>query len=180
MPKDPDVLVELLSTRTEFEAEVIVQKLEDSGVPARSFATSATTLGWMAVDPRPVRVVVRRRDLDRARKALQRARTDSIDIDWSELDPGRREPDAAPSKPSAWLRRWGRAEVGAFLLVLVGVFSFPVFAWWFGATLVACGLMLMGVLAMAPPLRGREAAQRASMRGDAEPPASSDSKRTSD
>jgi len=164
MHPDPDELLTLLSTRTEFEAEVIVRALESNGIPARSFATSATTLGWMAVDPRPVKVVVRRADLHRARLAVDQNRTDSIDLEWEDLDVGAPERESEGAISAAWLRRWGRAEVSAFLLVVLGVASFPFFAWWFGATLVAAGLILMGVVAMAYPVRQQETRERARSR----------------
>lgn len=89
MPEpDPDILVDLTTARTAFEAEAIANALEAQGIPARAFTTAGSMLQWDIAGTQPMRVQVRRGDLERARAALHDTRQDSVDIDWSEVDTG--------------------------------------------------------------------------------------------
>lgn len=85
MGNDPLQLVDLTTCRTDFEAEVLVRALEGEGIPARAFTTAGSALQWEVAVTQPIRVQVRRVDLERARLALTRVRQESVDFDWSEL-----------------------------------------------------------------------------------------------
>lgn len=88
MNKDPLQLVDLTTARTEFEAEVIRHALEEQGIPARAFTLAGGTLGWEVAASQPIRVQVRRQDLEKAREALTEVRRGSMDFDWSEVEGG--------------------------------------------------------------------------------------------
>jgi hypothetical protein len=94
--KDPDILVDLTTARTDFEAEVIVNALNEQGIPARAFTTAGAMLQWEAAVSQPMRIVVRRRDFDAAKAALRAIRADSVDLDWDEVDTG----DTSPTTES--------------------------------------------------------------------------------
>lgn len=93
---DPDILVVLTSVRTEFEGQTIVASLEAEGIPARVFAAGANMLQWEGGYTNPIKVMVRRADLERAAELLRDKRKASVDIDWSEIDVGDRE-DGEPT-----------------------------------------------------------------------------------
>lgn len=95
MRPDPDQLVLLTSTRTEFEGRTMAASLEAEGIPTRVFAASAQMLQWEGGITSTVRVMVRRADLDRAALVLRQVRRDSVDLDWSEVDVGQPEDDTA-------------------------------------------------------------------------------------
>lgn len=126
MSQDPDILVLLTSTRTEFEAQTIAEALRAHGIPAQAFGTAAATAQWELGIRSEFQVMVRRRDLDEAGSVLRAIKADSVDIDWEEVDVGADEsPDTppplelGPKQPaSPWLRRVGWAVfIGAMLLV---------------------------------------------------------------
>lgn len=98
VPKDPDILVDLTTARTDFEAQVIVESLEAQGIPARAFTTAGTALPLDLGSTLPMRVAVRRKDLQRAAAALRAIRAESVDIDWDEVDVGESEADAGASR----------------------------------------------------------------------------------
>lgn len=77
--------MDLTTARTEFEAEVIVQALGAQGIPAKAFSTAGAVLQWDIASTQPIRVVVRRRDLEAARAALRAIRAESVDLDWTEV-----------------------------------------------------------------------------------------------
>jgi hypothetical protein len=124
MPKDPDILVDLTTARTDFEAEVIVQALEGQGIPARAFTTAGAMLQWEVAMTQPMRIAVRRRDLDAARSALRAIRADSVDIDWDEIDTGAAgAAEELPDQPApvGRLLFWGFVALVA-VLALCGLF----------------------------------------------------------
>jgi hypothetical protein len=86
MSKDPLQLVDLTTCRTDFEAEVLAHALESEGIPAKAFSAAASILQWEVATSQPIRVQVRRCDLEKARLALARVRQESVDFDWSELE----------------------------------------------------------------------------------------------
>src|SRR5262245_26097382 len=88
MSQDPDILVDLTTARTEFEAQGIAAVLEDHGVPAKVFAMAANTLSWEIAAGQPIRVAVRRRDLEMARAILEEMPSEKEKIDWATVDTG--------------------------------------------------------------------------------------------
>lgn len=85
MAKDPDTLVTLLSTRTEFEGETIAEALRARGIPAVVHATSAHILPWPSPNFASVRVVVQAGRLDEARRLLDDVRKEAAGIDWNQV-----------------------------------------------------------------------------------------------
>lgn len=89
---DPDGLVTVTTTDTEFQAGILVAVLEDVGIKAFSFGAVA------AMEPygkrlMPVVVQVRREDFEKAKAALVQNVADSVDLDWDEVDVGERVDD---------------------------------------------------------------------------------------
>lgn len=96
MQSDPDTLVTLTTARTDFEAQTIAEALRAQGIPTEVHGIVASTLQWDIASTDPIKVVVRREDLDRAKNTLRAIKADSVDIDWSEIDTGDRAPVACP------------------------------------------------------------------------------------
>ncbi len=92
MGHDPEILVDLTTARTDFEAETIAEALRSQGIPAQAFTTAGAALQWDVAVSQPMRVQVRRGDLVRASAALKAIRAESVDIDWSEVETGDRTP----------------------------------------------------------------------------------------
>ncbi len=86
---DPHELATLITTHPALEAHVIVAVLQAAGIDARAFDAIQTSLplggGFMGVP-----VQVRRGDLARAKEALKSNLSDSIDLDWEQVDVGER------------------------------------------------------------------------------------------
>lgn len=118
MPKDPDILVDLTTARTAFEAEMIAESLRAQGIPAEAFTIAGSTLQWDIAATQPMRVQVRRCDLERAGEVLRAIRADSVDLDWSEVNTGDTSPvtegertAAQPRQAKSRRRDWGFALV---------------------------------------------------------------------
>ncbi|MEM7227854.1 MAG: hypothetical protein AAF432_03470 [Planctomycetota bacterium] len=90
--EDPDDLVTIVTTETEFEAESLAVVLRDAGIDAFTFGSSFSALPvqqhWNRVP-----LQVRRRDAERAKARLDRVKQDSVDIDWDSVDLGERDDD---------------------------------------------------------------------------------------
>lgn len=102
MHDDPDILVNLTTASTDFEAQTIAQALEAHGVTAKVFANAGSTLQGAIANE--IKVAVRRADLELARSVLRTIKAESVDIDWSEVDTGDRtalsEAELAELRPS--------------------------------------------------------------------------------
>ncbi len=94
---DPDALATLRTVGSEFEAHTLVAVLREEGIEAHAFAAlhASLPLGQRRFG---VPVQVRRADLERARAALKKNASDSVDLDWDEVDVGERE-DHLPLTP---------------------------------------------------------------------------------
>lgn len=88
MGEDPDILVDLTTARTEFEAQTVANALTGHGIEAKVFANVGSVLQWEVAVSQPIKVAVRRRDLEAARSVLKAIRAESIDVDWDEVDTG--------------------------------------------------------------------------------------------
>jgi len=86
MNSDQDNQAVLDSFANELEAAAAVTALHALGVEA--FVMGGYTAGYRAEAPGDVQVVVRLRDLDRAREALAEIRATRADVDWSQVDVG--------------------------------------------------------------------------------------------
>ena len=89
MPVDPKNPEMLTSVPSDIEAAAIVAALAAHGVQAST--TGSYTAGFRAEAPGSVNVIVRREDLDRARRVLAELNEGRTDVDWSQVDVG--EPD---------------------------------------------------------------------------------------
>jgi Putative prokaryotic signal transducing protein len=89
MTSDADRLETLTSTPNEPQAAMIVSALKDSGIDA--VAEGGLTAGFRAETPGEVHIMVRQKDLDRARLALDEYRKTVTNIDWDEVDLGEAE-----------------------------------------------------------------------------------------
>ena len=85
-PNNPEVLV---SVPSDVEAAAIVAALAARGVQAST--TGGYTAGFRAEAPGQISVVVRRADLDQAKRSLVEIEQNQSEIDWSQEDVG--EPD---------------------------------------------------------------------------------------
>ncbi len=86
MNKDPDILVELTTTPTDFAAEVIAEALRERGIPAEVFSRAASMFQAQFSPLPSVTVSVRRADLERARAALTEIKASAREIDWDAED----------------------------------------------------------------------------------------------
>jgi hypothetical protein len=89
MGNDPEMPVVLTTTPTEFQAEAIAAALREHGVAAMTEGGMVATFRVEA--PAHARVMVKRRDLRVAQEILRAIRSDSVDLDWDEIDVGTRE-----------------------------------------------------------------------------------------
>lgn len=125
MRTDPDQLVTLTTATSEFAANAVIVVLAEAGIEAFCFGSWGTAIGVTGhVGPMGfgAPVQVRRRDLERARAELARNRSDSIDIDWDQVELGDREDDLPLQAPDtvpifASVALW--VALGLVLLVLV-------------------------------------------------------------
>lgn len=110
---DPHELVTLLKVHTPFEAHALAAVLRDAGIEAFVFDSDYAGFGIsLAPGKASVPVQVRRCDLERARRAIEENASDSIDIDWNEIDLGQRADDLP-------LRRPGRMPIPARIALVV-------------------------------------------------------------
>jgi len=79
----------LLSVANEIEAAGIVTALAEYGIEAS--VIGGFTAGYKAEAPGSVQILVRRSDLDQARRALAEIQKDQGNIDWSTIDVGEPE-----------------------------------------------------------------------------------------
>lgn len=87
--EDPDAPVEVASLADQFEATSVIGHLETHGIkacPVGSFVS-----GFQVEAPRDVKVVVARKDSELARQILSELTLDENEVDWSNVDIGRRE-----------------------------------------------------------------------------------------
>ena len=89
MSEHAEHLEVLAQVSTEAEAALIVSALKSAGIDA--VAQGGLTSAFRAEVPGEVRVVVRRADLEQAKRVLAEYRKSVSDIDWSEVDVGEPE-----------------------------------------------------------------------------------------
>jgi hypothetical protein len=120
LPQDPDILVDLTTAASEFEAGVMVEALKGQGIPAQAFTAVGSTMQWEIAMTQPFRVAVRRADLERAREALRAIKADSVDLDWDEVNTGESTPEDESGAPG-WARtvRWVIIALGAGALLVL-------------------------------------------------------------
>ena len=90
--QDPNILVDLTTCASAFEAEVIRDALDQSGIPAFARTIVGMTNPWDIASTMPYRVQVRRADFEAAHLELTTIRESAVTIDWSAQDLGEPEP----------------------------------------------------------------------------------------
>jgi hypothetical protein len=111
--RDAHELVTLLKAHTPFEAHALAAVLRDADIEAFVFDSAYAGFGIpLAPGKASVPVQVRRRDRERARAAIEENASDSIDIDWNDIDLGQRADDLP-------LRRPGRMPIPARIALAV-------------------------------------------------------------
>lgn len=109
MPQDPDALVSLTTAFNYFEAETIAAALRAEDIPVYVESIVGTTLGYAAPAlGDAIHVRVRQRDVELARRLLDRNRSDSVDIDWSEVDVGEPEDPLVHARPKLRASKWAK------------------------------------------------------------------------
>ena len=81
----------LLEVPNEFEATAIVAALREHGIYASM--VGGFTAGFIAEAPGTVRIIVKKGDLESAQEALAKIEVEHDEIDWSQVDVGKREDD---------------------------------------------------------------------------------------
>ena len=87
MPSDPNNPEVLTSVRTEVEAAAIVGALAARGIGASTMGSY--TAGFLAEAPGCVNVIVKCKDLARAKHSFAEIQQDQPDVDWSQVDVGK-------------------------------------------------------------------------------------------
>jgi len=85
-PNHPEVLT---SVRNDLEAMPLIAALAELGVEATT--TGSFTADFRAEAPGEVSIVVKHKDLARAKAALEKIGNENTDIDWSQVDVGEPE-----------------------------------------------------------------------------------------
>jgi hypothetical protein len=88
-------LAVVVTTESEFEAQTKAEAIRARGIEAAVTCNAPSWTGQMPISPtaRGASVLVHREDLERARSLLNQVISDSVDIDWDEVDVGQREDD---------------------------------------------------------------------------------------
>jgi hypothetical protein len=121
----PDDLTTLLRVHTPFEAHTLAAVLKDAGIEVFVFDSAYAGFGTsLAPGKGDVPIQVRRREVERARRVLSENVSDSVDIDWNEIDLGRRE-DSLPLRSPGRMPPAARIAFAAVILVvLLGLLAF--------------------------------------------------------
>lgn len=113
---DPAALVPAVFVDNEFAAQTKAEVLRSEGIDAFVFAAERIWTGGLGFPgyDQNVPVLVKREDVERARRILEQRIADSVDLDWDEVDVGERE-DNIP------LHRVGRMPLIAMLGLALGL-----------------------------------------------------------
>jgi hypothetical protein len=88
-------LAVVVTVASEFEAEAKAEVIRARGIEATVTRNAPSWTGYMSISPTAIgaSVLVHREDLERARALLEQVISDSVDLDWDEIDVGQREDD---------------------------------------------------------------------------------------
>jgi len=117
---DPNILVDLTTCGSAFEAEVVRNALDQSGIPAFAATTAGAMNPWEVASSMPLRVQVRRCDLAAANAELETIHREAASIDWSTQDVGEpEEGDLAAAEPgnADWNQQHAKKVVVANLFL---------------------------------------------------------------
>lgn len=96
MNEAEDQLVELTTRPNELDAGLVCEVLRSGGVACTTRQADGAALGIFGASSfNPIAVLVRAGDLPAARRLLENRRSESVDIDWSEVDVGEPADDIA-------------------------------------------------------------------------------------
>jgi hypothetical protein len=95
-------LAVVVTAASEFEAEAKAEVIRARGIEATVTRNAPSWTGHASISPTAfgASVLVHREDLERARALLEQVISDSVDIDWDEIDVGQREDDLPLHKVS--------------------------------------------------------------------------------
>lgn len=143
-----DRLVTVYEGRSEFDANAVAATLRNLGFYAAVVNTGQATFPIQGMHRTGVPVWVRERDREAAAAALRRNRSDSVDIDWADVDVGQMEDGAPPARPAfgpriggygpGWraIRNFGFVAMSfAFAMLVIPrdyaifAFGFAIFIW---------------------------------------------------
>jgi hypothetical protein len=125
--EDPDALVSLTTAFNYFEAETIAAALRAEDIPVYVESIVGTTLGYAAPAlGDAIHVRVRHRDVELARRLLDRNRSDSVDLDWSEVDVGEPEDPLVHARPRLRASKWAKPAL-LWLVVVPGLSIFVLY-----------------------------------------------------
>ncbi|MGH7133524.1 MAG: hypothetical protein ACREJO_16460 [Phycisphaerales bacterium] len=119
MNDDPNAPVILTTSPLEAVAATIAAALRERGIPAEVAGGALT--GMRAETVVSAQVLVRRSDLQLAKDALRALKSESVDIDWNEVDLSASPSPEPRSADDAWpaVLRWLLAAyVGGVILLL--------------------------------------------------------------
>ena len=126
---DPAKLVPAVLADGEFAAETKAEVLRAEGIDAFVFAAERSWTGGLGLPGinQQVPVLVKREDVERARKILEQRIEDSVDLDWDEVDVGERE-DKLPLHEVGRMPLPARVglAVAAAIIVLSAIVAFLV------------------------------------------------------
>jgi hypothetical protein len=127
--QDAEGLVTVVTAQTAFQAHAIAAVLHDAEIEAFVFDSAYTGFGFPPPSEHGVPVRVPTSALEEAQRVLDRAREESVDIDWETVDLGEREDDLPfrETRPTGARPAWvWVAIVIATALLLVGVLGWIV------------------------------------------------------
>ena len=113
-------LAVVVITETEFEAQTKAAVLRGEGIETMVTVNAPSWTGRMSISPtaRGASVLVRREDLERARRLLDETLSDSVDLDWDEVDVGERE-DTLPLHPVNRMPLLAKVGFAVALVILI-------------------------------------------------------------
>ena len=120
-----DKLTTLLEARSEFEANMAVAVLAEAGIEAFAFGEAYGALPLNARFMR-VPVQVRASELAQAKAALSQNISDSVDLDWDEVDVGQREdalPLSTPGRMPLAARIAFAVAVAIVIITIISIFA---------------------------------------------------------
>ena len=117
----------LTTTPSQFEAEVVVAVLLDAGIEA--FVISEGNRAWdlsVGVEPQRVVIQVGARDLEHACEVIREHLSESVDLDWDQVDVGERVDDLPLRTPGRmpWIARVAYAV--AIVIALISIVGMAV------------------------------------------------------
>ena len=119
---DHGELQTVVTAKSEFEAHAVIAVLKEAGIEAHAFGYVKQALP-LDMKFTSVPVQVRATDLRRAKMELKQNISDSVDLDWDEIDVGEREDDL-PLSSERSMQFGVRVTLVVVLMIYVNVRDF--------------------------------------------------------